>query len=128
MEAMDEQALEAIIMAKGPQQHEARYILGKNMIEGLGKIAKNENKGFNWLKESVKAGNIQALEYKQYYDIRFGKSPSIEEIQANLEKVIDENKSTKACNTIAELHHSQGSAAQKDQSPEIVEKINMHKA
>ena len=128
MEAMSEQDLEAIIFKKEDQQHEARYILAKNMIEGLGKVEKNENKGLNWLRESVKAGSIEALEYKQYYDIRFGKSPNIEDIQANLEKVIDDNKSTKACNTIAELHHSQGSASQKDQSPEVVEKLNMHKA
>ena len=106
MEAMTEQELEAIILKKESQQHEARFILGKNMIEGLGQIQKNENKGLNWLKESVKAGNIDALEYKQYWDIRFGKAPSIEDIQKNLEKVIDETKSCKACNTIAELHHA----------------------
>lgn len=106
MEAMSEQELEAIILKKESQQHEARYVLGKNMIEGLGSIDKNENKGLNWLKESVKAGNMDALEYKQYWDIRFGKAPSIEEIQMNLEKVIDETKSTTACNTIAEMHHA----------------------
>ena len=36
MEAMTEKELEAIILKKESQQHEARFILGKNMIEGLG--------------------------------------------------------------------------------------------
>jgi phage tail tape-measure protein len=43
-------------------------------VEGTNdKIKKNVTKGVNWIKEAVKNGNLDALEYKVYYDIRFDK-------------------------------------------------------
>jgi len=57
--------LEAIILNKEAQQDEARYVLGRLMIEGThDQVSKNENKGLNWLKEAVKNGHMGALEYK----------------------------------------------------------------
>ena len=49
---------------------------------------------------------MPALEYKTYWDIRFDRKPNLEKIQASLNRVIDENKSPKACNTLAELNHA----------------------
>jgi TPR repeat protein len=77
------------------------------MIEGTSdKVQHNENKGLNWLKEAVKKGHTASIEYKTYWDIRFERRPNLEKIQANLQQVIDENKSPKACNTLAELNHA----------------------
>lgn len=74
LEDMTEKELETIILNNSisGQQNDARYVLGKLMIEGISdKIAKNENKGLNWLKEAVKKGHMPSLEYKTYWDIRF---------------------------------------------------------
>ena len=87
---MSENEIEAIILNKERQSDEARYFLGKHMLEGNNDLVHlNENKGLNWLKEAVKNGHIGALEYKQYWDIRFDKSPKILKIRENLEKVIE---------------------------------------
>ena len=76
LESMSEQDLESMILRKEDNNGDIRYILGKLMIEGTSdKVAKNENKGLNWLKEAVKAGHTDAFEYKTYWEIRFDKSP-----------------------------------------------------
>lgn len=54
---------------------------------------------------------MPALEYKTYWDIRFDRQPNLEKIVANLEKIIAANKSCRACNTLAELNHASGGAA-----------------
>jgi TPR repeat protein len=73
---MTEQELEAHI-----SQHNSdvgRFVLAKLLIEGCSdKVPKNNKKGENWLKESAKNGNINALEYKTQMDIRFAKQPNI---------------------------------------------------
>lgn len=76
-------------------------------------------KGLNFLKDAVKAGNIPALEYKTYWDIRFDKQPKLDKIVANLTKIIDANKSTRALNTLAELSHATGSSSMNSQNEEM---------
>lgn len=108
---MTEAELEAHILSKNGTP-EARYVLGKLMIEGSSdKVPKNENKGLNWLKDAIKMGNIDALEYKTYWDIRFDRTPKLDKIVENLEKVVAANKSARACNTLAELNHASASGA-----------------
>ena len=60
----------------------------------------------NMIKESVKSGCLPALEYKTYWDIRFDPSPKLRLIKENLEKIVDNNKSCKALNILAELAHA----------------------
>jgi len=92
------------------------------MIEGTSsKVAKNENKGLNWLKEAVKNGHIPSLEYKTYWDIRFDRQPKLQQIRDNLQKIIDANKSTRACNTLAELNHASAGSDLAKSSPELAE-------
>jgi TPR repeat protein len=82
------------------------------MVEGSSdKVPHNENKGLNWLKEAAKKGSQEAAEYKTYWDIRFDRAPNLQKITANLNKIIDNNKSCRACNTLAEINHAQGSSA-----------------
>ena len=72
LENMTEQELEAHITQHNSDQ--ARFVLAKLLIEGCSeKIPKNDKKGQNWLKDSAKNGNIDALEYKTQMDIRFAK-------------------------------------------------------
>jgi hypothetical protein len=86
-------------------------VLGTLMIEATSeKVQKNENKGLNWLKEAAKNGHMPSIEYKTYWDIRFDKSPKIQTIKDNLQKIIDENNSARACNTLAELNHASASS------------------
>ena len=107
LEAMSEKELEGIILGRHAQQNDARYVLGKLMIEATSdNVPKNENKGLNWIKEAVKNGHMPSMEYKTYWDIRFDRSPKLEVIKGNLQKIIDTNKSARACNTLAELNHA----------------------
>jgi len=69
----------------------------------------NENKGINWMREATKRGHQGALEYKTYWDIRFDRAPKLDKIVENLEKIVEMNKSTRACNTLAELNHASAS-------------------
>lgn len=119
MEDMTEDELEVFISSKNGTA-EARYVLGKLLIEGTSpKVSKNETKGLNWLKDALKKGDINALEYKTYWDIRFDKAPKLEEIVENLEKVVQINKSARACNTLAELNHAAVSGATAQMTPEL---------
>ena len=68
----------------------------------------NEQKGVSWIKTAAKNGNLLALEYQSYWQIRFDKQPNVKKIQANLEKVVEQGNSAKACNTLAEFAHAQG--------------------
>lgn len=104
---MSEQELEGLILDKDNSNNDARYILGKLMIEGSSdKVSFNENKGLNWTKEAIKRGSMQALECKTYWDIRFNKEPKLDKITENLEKIANSIGSTRAYNTLAELAHS----------------------
>lgn len=81
LEDMSEAELEAFIAQNNSDQ--GRFILGRLLLEGTNdKIAKNITKGVNWIKEAIKNGNLEALEYKVYYDIRFDKQPKIKKIYA----------------------------------------------
>jgi len=88
LEIMPEADLEALILKEKDSKlaDDARYMLGKNQIEGSfpNLVPRNEKKGLNWIKEAEKHGHLPALEYKTYYDIRFEKHPSIEKIVASL--------------------------------------------
>ena len=85
MEDMTEKELEALILSKSSQENDARYVLGKLLIEGVSdKVAKNENKGLNWLKEAMKKGHMPSVEYKTYWDIRFDRQPKIQQIRDSL--------------------------------------------
>ena len=84
---------------------DARFILGRLLLEGTSdKIAKNELKGVNWLKEAIKNGHLDALEYKTFFDIRYDAQPKITKIFKNLEMIIDKTKSMKSCNMLAEFY------------------------
>ena len=111
LEIMTEADLEALILKEKTTAvaDDARYILGKNQIEGSfpTTVPRNEKKGLNWIKEAEKHGHLPALEYKTYYDIRFEKHPSVEKIVKSLETCVQKTKSTRACATLAELAHAQ---------------------
>jgi len=115
LEKMTEKALEQHISSRGTDYdaaHETRFVLGKLMVEGTSDdVPKNEVKGLNWIKQAAKGGYMPALEYKTYWDIRFDRQPNLEKIVANLEKIIAATKSCRACNTLAELNHASGGAA-----------------
>lgn len=119
MEEMTEAELEGLILAR-ESNNDARYVLGKLMVEGASdKVQHNENKGLNWIKEAAKRGSSEAVEYKTYWDIRFDRAPNLQKITANLNKIIDATKSCRACNTLAEINHAQGSSARMNQSAEV---------
>ena len=104
---MSEAELESLILDKQNSNNDARYILGKLMIEGSNdKVPFNETKGLNWIKDAIKKGSIQALECKTYWDIRFNKEPKLDKITESLEKIATTIGSTRAFNTLAELAHS----------------------
>ena len=109
LEWKTEAELETIIASDPAKADDARYILGRLHIEGTfpENVSVNEKKGVSWLKTASKNGHSLALEYKTYWDIRFDKQPNIEKITANLEKSFEDNKSARACNTLAEFAHSQ---------------------
>ena len=108
---MDENELEGLALAKNPSS-DAKFVLGRLMIEGSSdKVPFNEKKGLNWIKEAVTAGNMSALEYKTYHDIRFDSNPKLNKITENLQKIIQANQSCKALNVMGELAHAQASAA-----------------
>lgn len=91
MEEMTEAELEGLILAKD-SNNDARFALGKLMIEGSSdKVPHNENKGLNWIKEAAKKGSSEAMEYKTYWDIRFDRSPNLQKITENLNKIIEIN-------------------------------------
>ena len=72
---MSQGDLEGLAYDRNPN-NAAKFVLGKLMIEGgSSKITKNEAKGLNLIKEAAKTGNIDALEYKTYHDIRFDERP-----------------------------------------------------
>ncbi len=107
LEIMTEAQLEATI-DKEPNSKladDARYMLGKLMIEGCfqDRVPRNEKKGIYWIKEAVNHDHIPAIEYKTYYDIRFEKHPNPKKIIESLEKIVKINKSTRACQTLAEF-------------------------
>lgn len=111
MEDLTERELEIFILSKNGTA-EARYVLGKLLIEGTSKgVPKNELKGLNWLKDALKLGSLDALEYKTYWDIRFDRSPKLDRIIESLEKVVAANTSARACNTLAELNHASASGS-----------------
>ena len=119
---MTEAQLEALVMQRGGND-DARYVLGRLMLEGTSdKVQTNENKGLNWMREAVKKNHMMALEYKTYWDIRFDRAPKLDKIVANLEKIIEVNKSPRACNTLAELNHASASGETATSTPEAVEK------
>lgn len=84
---------------------DARYILGRLLIDGSSeKVKKNEKKGLNWIKDAIKNGHVEALEYKTYHEIRFDSQPKLNKILKNLETIVDKTKSTRACNTLGEFY------------------------
>lgn len=106
MENLSEAELENIISTKNSD--DARYVLGKLLLEGTSeKIKKNEKKGINWIKDAITNGSLLALEYKTYYDIRYDKQPKMKKIIENLETLVDKTKSTKALNLLAEFNYAQ---------------------
>jgi hypothetical protein len=116
---MSESELEGIILAKQTND-DARFVLGRLLVEGTSdKVPKNENKGLNWIKEAAKKGHLPSLEYKTYWDIRFDRTPKLEKITQNLEKIVEANKSTRALNTLGELCHATGSGSMNSQNEEV---------
>lgn len=120
LEDLSEAELEALIMDKNNSNNDARYVLGRLMIDGSSeKVAHNETKGLNWLKEASKKGSWEAIEYKTYWDIRFDKAPNLQKVMDQLNKIIDNTKAPRACNTMAEICHSQGSTGMTNEKEEI---------
>ena len=109
-----------ILINKG-RNEDASWVLGQLMIDGTSDLVPmNEKKGLYWLQEAAKRNHLGAIEAKTYWEIRFEKSPNIDEIVRNLEKVAQGNKSPKACNTLAELHHASVGGQTAQTSPEAV--------
>jgi len=114
LEEMTEAELENLILARD-SNNDARFVLGRLMMESTNdQVAYNENKGLNWIKEASKKGSFEALEYKTYWDIRFERAPNLTKITENLNKIVDTNKSCRACNTLAELNHAQGTSGKEN--------------
>ena len=79
LEDMDAKELEVIIEGNGPSHIDARFVLGKLMIEETSdKVKKNEAMGLDWIKQAVKLGHMPSLEYKTYWTIRFDKFPKLD--------------------------------------------------
>jgi len=57
------------------------------MFEGYypDRVPHNSQKGINWVKTAAKNGNIDAIEFKTYHDIRFDKNPNLKKIMKGLE-------------------------------------------
>ena len=109
LEVMSEAQLELIIEREPANADNARYMLGKLCIEGTfpEAVPRNEKKGINWIKTAAKNGNLPAIEFKVYYDIRFAKQPDLKKIEDALHQVANKGNSARACNTIAEFAHAQ---------------------
>ena len=112
LDQMTEAELESFIESGGDpaKANEARYILGKLLIEGSNpdKVPVNDTKGINWIKTAAKNGHISSIGYKTYYDIRFARHPNLEKILEGLETVVERapGKNSRACNTLAEFAHA----------------------
>ena len=106
---LKEAELESIIASEPSRADDARYILGRLLIEGTfpETVPRNEQKGVNWLKTAAKNGHMDALEHKTYWAIRFDKQPNLKRIQEALTQIADTGKSSRACNTLAEFAHAQ---------------------
>lgn len=103
MENLSESELELIIAEQ--KSDDARYVLGRLLMEGSSeKIKKNEKKGINWIKDAIKNGHMEALEYKTYHEIRFDNQPKLNKILKNLETVVEKTHSTRAANTLGEFY------------------------
>lgn len=111
LDQLNETELEAVISNEPAKANDARYVLGRLLIEGTSaeKVPKNDTKGINWIKTAAKNGHLPSLEYKTYYDIRFARHPNLTKIMQGLEQVVDQapGKNSRACNTIAEFAHAQ---------------------
>ena len=106
---MTEAQLEDIINREPANADNARYMLGKLLIEGTNpeNVARNEKKGINWIKTAVKNGHMAATEFKVYYDIRFAAQPDLKKIEQTLLHVAEKGHSSRAYNTLAEFAHAQ---------------------
>lgn len=72
---MSEAELEELIQVKDGN-NEARYVLGKLMIEDTSdKVQYNEYKGMSYIKQAAEKGLMDAIEYVTYWNIRFDKAP-----------------------------------------------------
>ena len=81
------------------------------MVEGNypERVPHISEKGYNWVKTAAANGNIDAVEFKTYYDIRFSQNPNLKKILKGLEQVVKQKTdSSRACNTLAEFAHAQG--------------------
>jgi TPR repeat protein len=107
-------------MSKAANSDDARFVLGRLMVEGASDLVpKNENKGLNWIKEAAKRGHMPSLEYKTYWDIRFERTPNLQKITENLNKIVDSLGSCRALNTLGELNHATGSGSMNSENPEM---------
>ena len=108
LENLNEAELEAVIAAGLDNSNDARLTLGRLLIEGTSdKIAKNEKKGYNWVKEASKNNHLGALEYRTYHEIRFDKQPNMKKLLTNLETVVEKTRSTRAFNMLGEFNQVQ---------------------
>ena len=111
LDQMNEAELETIIANEPAKADDARYILGRLLIEGTNptKVPVNDTKGINWIKTAAKNGHVLSTEYKTYYDIRFDRHPNLKKIMQGLEAVVQgaPNRCSRALNTIAEFAHAQ---------------------
>lgn len=106
---MTEAELEGVIASDAAKADDARYVLGRLLIEGTNPaIPVNDTKGINWIKTSAKNGHVPSVEYKTYYDIRFDRHPNLKKIMQGLETVVAQspNSCSRALNTIAEFAHA----------------------
>ena len=76
---MTEAELEGFISNEPSKANDARYMLGRLLIEGTNpdKVPKNETKGIDLIKDAARNGHIPSVEYRTYYDIRFASQPNL---------------------------------------------------
>ena len=92
LDQMTEAELESIIANEPGKANDARYILGRLLIEGStvpGRVQVNDTKGINWIKTAAQNGHILSLEYKTYYDIRFARHPNVTKIMQQMDTVVE---------------------------------------
>ena len=111
LDQLSQAELEAIITNEPAKADDARYVLGRLLIEGISptKVPPNETMGNNYIKLGAKNNHLASIEYKTYYDIRFAAQPNLKKIMDGLDTVVAQapNRCSRACNTIAEFAHAQ---------------------
>ena len=88
-ESKTEAELESLAIEDSKTGYDAMFYLGLLQYEGCKpeQVAKNEKKGFNWIKEAAEKGQLDAQEYFTFHEIQSIKQTNPKKIQQYLENV-----------------------------------------